>query len=76
MVPRSEGQRQLIKKCVKLGRTAAETIKLLRHKYGENSLKKSAVYDWHRRYRGELNITEDGPCRGRPANYRKISLPW
>jgi hypothetical protein len=42
-------QRMNIKFCVKIGKSASETLVLLRMAYGEYTMKKSSVFEWHRR---------------------------
>jgi hypothetical protein len=42
-------QRKNIKFCVKIGKSASETLALLTVAYGEYAVKKSIVFEWHRR---------------------------
>jgi len=44
-------QRANIKFCFKLGKTAAETLECLKTVYGDEALKKTAVYDWFKRFK-------------------------
>jgi len=41
-------QRIKIKFCVKIGKSARETLALLTVAYGEYAMKKSSVFEWHR----------------------------
>lgn len=59
-------QRANIKFCVLLHKSAAETVLLLNEAYGEASLKKSQVYDWHKRFRDGRESLEDDTRSGRP----------
>jgi hypothetical protein len=36
-----------IKFCVKLGKSASETPEMLREAFGEHSLSRTAVFEWH-----------------------------
>jgi hypothetical protein len=40
-----------MKCCVKIGKSASETLALLTLAYGEYALKKSSVFEWHRRFK-------------------------
>ena len=44
-------QRIKIKFCVKIGKSANETLALLRVAYGEYAMKKSRDFEWHRRFK-------------------------
>ena len=44
-------QRINIKLCVKIGKSASETLALLTEAYGEYAMKKSSVFEWHRRFK-------------------------
>jgi hypothetical protein len=41
-------QRVKIKFCVKLGKTATETLQLMRDAYGDEALSQAQVFEWHR----------------------------
>ena len=43
-------QRINIKFCVKLRKTATETLKMLRGVYGDSSTFKTRVFEWHKRF--------------------------
>ena len=43
-------QRINIKFCVKLGKTATETLKMLRDVYGASSMSRTRVFEWHKRF--------------------------
>jgi len=44
-------QRRNIKFCVKIGKSASESLALLTVAYGEYVMKKSSVFEWHRRFK-------------------------
>jgi hypothetical protein len=39
-----------IKFCMKLSKSATETVEMLRESFGEHSLSWSAVFEWHSRF--------------------------
>ena len=57
-------QRINIKFCVKLGKTATETLKMLRDVCGDSSMSKTRVFEWHKRF---VEGREDDPKSGRPC---------
>lgn len=48
-----------IKFCVKIGKSATEMFDLLEVVHGESVLERSAVPDWHRRFREGREEVED-----------------
>ena len=60
-------QRYSIKFCVLLGKSATETKTLLEQAYGQDSLGKTMVYEWHRRFREGRVTVEDEDRPGAPA---------
>lgn len=66
----SQEQRAAVKFCFLLGKSAAETIVMLKTAYGEAALSKTRVYEWFTRFKnGEMSI-EDQPRSGRPSTSR------
>lgn len=60
-------QRANIKFCVLLQKSPGETLQMLIQAYGDVAMKKSQVYEWHKRFReGRVSI-EDDPRSGRPS---------
>jgi hypothetical protein len=49
-----------VKFCVKIGKIASETLALLTVVYGEYAMKKSSVFEWHRRFKEGRDV-QDGP---------------
>ena len=60
-------QRINIKFCVKLGKTATETLKMLRDVYGDSSMSRTRVFEWHKRFVEGREDVEDDPKLGRPC---------
>jgi hypothetical protein len=53
-------QRINIKLCVKIDKSASETLALLTVAYGKYTLKKLNVYEWHRRFKeGREDVQDD-----------------
>jgi hypothetical protein len=44
-------QREAIKFCVKLKKTATETFEMLKSAYGEECLLRASVFEWHKRFK-------------------------
>jgi len=61
-------ERVNIKFCVKLGKTATETLQLLRDAYGDEALSRAQVFWWPRRFvLGRVSV-EDDTRSGRPLS--------
>jgi len=60
-----------IKFCVKIGKNASETLALLTVAYGEYDIKKSSVFEWHRRFKEGREDVQDDPSSGQPKMRRK-----
>jgi len=64
-------QRVNIKFCVKLSKTATETLQLLRDAYGDEALSRARVFRWHRRFvLGRVSVENDTRS-SRPSSSRK-----
>jgi hypothetical protein len=64
-------QRINIKFCVKIGKTTTETSALLTVAYCEYAIKKSSVFEWHRRFKEGRESVQDDP---RVANLWYVRL--
>jgi hypothetical protein len=54
-------QRVCIKFCVKLGKSANETLEMLYEFFGEHSLSWTAVFEWHGCFKaGRVPVEDDG----------------
>ena len=71
-------QRINFKFCVKLGKTATETLKMLRNVYGNSSMFTTRVFEWHKQFVKGREDVEDDPKSRRPctsttdANIEKV----
>ena len=63
-------QRINIKFCVKISKSASETLALLTVAYSEYAMKKSSVFEWHRRFKEEREDMQDGQRSGQPKTQR------
>jgi transposase len=55
---------------VKIGTSACETLAILTVAYGEYDMKKSSVFEWHRRFREGREDVQDDPRSGQPKTHR------
>ena len=60
-------QRISIKFWVKLGKTATETLKMLRDADEDSSMSRTKVFEWHKRFMEGREDVEDDPKLGRPC---------
>jgi hypothetical protein len=60
-----------IKFCAKLGKSASETLQILTKAYGADAMKKSSVFEWHKRFKEGREDVEDDERTGRPKTHRK-----
>ena len=63
-------QRISITFCVKIGKSASETLALLTVAYGEHAMKKSSVFECHRRFKEGREDAQDDPRSGQPKAQR------
>jgi len=52
-----------IKFCVKIGKSASETLALLTVVYGEYTMKKWSVFEWHRWFKEGQDVQDDSRSR-------------
>ncbi|XP_023311229.1 putative uncharacterized protein FLJ37770 [Anoplophora glabripennis] len=64
---RSVEQRIAIKFCVKLGKTAAETIPMIQAAYKEDALSDRQVFRWHKAFLEGRETVDDEVRAGRPS---------
>jgi hypothetical protein len=50
--------------CVKLGKTTTKTLGMLCEAFGEHSLSRTAVFEWHSRFKASCVSVEDDKCSG------------
>ena len=71
MVADDEEQRERLKLCFLLGKSAAETILMLQESFKEEALSKTQVYERYSHFKGGEMSREDQPSSGRPSTCRK-----
>lgn len=64
----SSEQRAAIKLCAGNGISVNKTIEMLCNVYGDTAMKKTAVYDWYRRFQNGRKDTTDDERTGRPKS--------
>lgn len=57
-------QRIIIKFLAKSGKNSTETYEMLKKVYGDDSLSKRSVFDWHKQFRNGRETVEDEPRAG------------
>jgi hypothetical protein len=62
-----QNPRVCIKFCVKLGKYATKTLEMLDEAFGEHSLSRTPVFEWHSRFRAGRVSVEDDRRSGRPS---------
>ena len=67
-------QRANIKFCFKLGKTAAETVELMRQVYVDNCLSRAHTFGWYARFKSDVEIIEDEARPGGPFSVRNEGL--
>jgi len=67
-------QRTNIKTYFKLGKTAVETVKMMRQVYGDNCLSRAQIFRWYARFTGGVETIEDETRPGRPFSVRNEGL--
>lgn len=60
-------QRANIKFCVKLGKSATETLTMLRQVYSDEAMSRSQIFDWHSRFQHGRISLDDDERSGRPS---------
>ena len=67
-------QKANIKFCFKLGKTAAETVELMRQVYGDNFLSRAQIFRWYAQFKSGVETSEDEARPGRPFSIRNDGL--
>jgi hypothetical protein len=60
-----------IKFCTKLGKSVSETLQMLTEAYGADAMKKSSVFEWHKRFEEGREDVKDDERNGRLKAHRK-----
>jgi len=63
-------QRLAIKFCFKAGKSAKETLQMVKAAYGDQALSRSNVFRWYGQFRDGREDTEDDPRSDRPTECR------
>lgn len=63
-------QRYAIKFCVKLGKSATETLGMCQQAYGNDSLSRAQIFNWHKCFKEGRENVEDEDRSGRPSTSR------
>ena len=67
-------ERYAIKFCIKLGKNATETYRMLRTAFRPSRMKRASVFDWHKRFKeGREYVRDDESC-GRSKEVNKPEL--
>jgi hypothetical protein len=53
--------------CMKLGKSATKTLELLHEAFGEHSLSRTAVFEWHSCFKASRGSVEDDEHSGQPS---------
>jgi len=67
-------QQMNIKFCVKIGKSATETLILLTVAYGEYAMKKSSVFEWHRQFKEGREDVQDDQRSGQPKTEGQMQM--
>jgi hypothetical protein len=57
-------ERVCIELCMKLGKSATETLEMLHEAFGEHSLSQTMVFEWHSWFKTGLASVEVDECSG------------
>jgi transposase len=63
-----------IKSCVKLNEPATESLEMLREAFGEYSLRRAAVFEWHSCFNAGRVSLEDDKRSGRPSTSKTTEI--
>ena len=63
-------QRINLKFLVRLGKTPTEALKLLQEVYYDDTMSRTRLFEWHRRFKKGREEVEDDHRRGRPSTSR------
>ena len=63
-------QRINLKFLVRLGKTPTETFNLLQEVYGDATMSRTRIFEWHKRFREGREDAEDDPRSGSPTTSR------
>ena len=61
-------QRVCIKFCANLGKSATETLEMIQQGFGDQSLSRTQVFQWHARFKAGRTSVDDDEHTGRPTS--------
>jgi len=61
-------QRVCIKFCTSLGKSATETLEMIQHGFGDQSLSHTQVFQWHARFKTGRTSVDDDEHTGKPTS--------
>ena len=61
-------QRVCIKFCANLGKSATETLEMIQQGFGDQSLSRAQVFQWHARFKTGRTSVDDDERTGRPTS--------
>jgi hypothetical protein len=70
MEKKNLAQNYAIKFCVKLGDGTSDTYEKIQNAYGNYSVSRAQVFQWHKGFVNGREMVEDEPQSGRPASVR------
>ena len=62
-------QRVCIKFCANLGKSATETLEMIQQAFGDQSLSRAQVFQWHARFKTGRISVDDDKRTGRSTSY-------
>jgi hypothetical protein len=62
-------QRINIKFCAKFGKSVSDTLQMLTEVYDADAMKKSSVFEWHKRLKEGRKYVKDDERTGRPKTH-------
>jgi hypothetical protein len=62
-------QRVYIKFCANLGKSATETLEMIQQGFGDQSLCRAQVFQWHARFKTGRTSVDDHERTGRPTSW-------
>ena len=68
MMDQRKEQRACIKFCANLGKSATETLIVIQQAFGDQSLSRAQVFQWHARFKTGRTSVDDDEHTGRPRS--------
>ena len=67
-------RKRTLNSVLNLGKTAAETVEMMRKVYGDNCLSRAQIFRWYARFKIGVETTEDEATPGHPFCFRNEGL--